>query len=35
MTQIQPSFVVTKGRAFSKLEQTMIWKKPQSHQTSA
>lgn len=35
MTQNQPSFVVTKGRAFSKLEQTMIWKKPQSHQTSA
>lgn len=35
MTQHQSSFVVTKGRAFSKLEQTMIWKKPQSHQTSA
>ncbi len=27
-------FVITNGRPFTKLEQQMIWRKPQSHQTS-
>ncbi|MHC5247941.1 AAA family ATPase [Enterococcus sp. LJL90] len=27
-------FVITNGRPFTKIEQQMIWRKPQSHQTS-
>lgn len=34
MTETTP-YTVTKGRHFSKVEQQMIWRKPDSHQTSA
>lgn len=33
MTETTP-YTVTKGRHFSKVEQQMIWRKPDSHQTS-
>ena len=34
MDTIISPYAVTAGRTFSKLEQMMIWQKPDSHQTS-